>query len=138
MRSVCMFNILYIYIYILVCVYILSLSSCHAISTDIPDPLSPYVPIVHYFQLILRATTRIGTELLYEGSSWTLVFARPCKGVHRSTSLMSSSRLFQQCPACLVRLILIVFVMGYRWPYSCCFVGYGLQDLFNIARSILV
>ena len=29
-------------------------------------------------------------------------FARPCDGVHRSTSLMSSSLLFQQYPACLV------------------------------------
>ena len=41
---------------------------------------------------------------------------RPCEGVHRSTSLRSSSLLLQQCPACLVRLILIVFVMGGRWP----------------------
>ena len=38
--------------------------------------------------------------------------------VHRSTSLMSSSLLLQQCPACLVRLTMIVFVMGGRWPYS--------------------
>ena len=30
-------------------------------------------------------------------------FARPCVGVHRSTSLMSSSLLLQQCPACLVK-----------------------------------
>ena len=44
---------------------------------------------------------------------------------------MSSSLLLQQCPACLVRLIWIVFVMGGRWPYSCCFVGHCLQDLFN-------
>ena len=44
-------------------------------------------------------------------------------GVHRSTSLMNSSLLLQQCPACLVRLALIVFVMGGGWPYSCCFVG---------------
>ena len=29
---------------------------------------------------------------------------------------MSSSLLFQQCPACLVCLTLIVFVMGGRWP----------------------
>ena len=65
-------------------------------------------------------------------------FARPCEGVHRSTPLTSSSLLLQQCPACLVRLILIVFVMGGRWPYNCCFVGCFLQDLFNIARSILV
>ena len=28
--------------------------------------------------------------------------------------------------------------MGDRWPYSCCFVGCCFQDLFNIARSILV
>ena len=32
----------------------------------------------------------------------------------------------------------IVFVMGGRWSYSCCFVGCYLLDLFNIARSILV
>ena len=65
-------------------------------------------------------------------------FARSYVGVHRRTSLMSSSLLLQQCPACLVRLTWIVFVMGGRWPYSCCFVGCCLQDLFNIARSILV
>ena len=33
---------------------------------------------------------------------------------------MSSSPLLQQCPACLVRLTWIVFVMGGKWPYSCC------------------
>ena len=65
-------------------------------------------------------------------------FARPCEGVYRSTSLMSSSLLFQQCSACLVCLIRIVFMMGGWWPYSCCFVGCCLQDLFNTARSILV
>ena len=65
-------------------------------------------------------------------------FAQPYVGVHRSTSLMSSSLLLQQCPACLVCLTWIVFVMGGRWPYSWCFVGCCRQDLFNIARSILV
>ena len=65
-------------------------------------------------------------------------FARPYVGVHRSTSLMSSFLLLQQCPACLVRLTWIVFVVGGRWPYSLCFVVCYLQDLFNIARSILV
>ena len=34
-------------------------------------------------------------------------FARPFLGVHMSTSLMSSSLLLQQCPACLVLLKLI-------------------------------
>ena len=65
-------------------------------------------------------------------------FARPYVGVHRSTSLMSSPLLLQQCPACLVRLTCIDFVMGGRWPYSWCLVGYCRQDLFNIARNILV
>ena len=65
-------------------------------------------------------------------------FAWPYAGVHRSISLMSSSLLLQQCPACLVRLTWVVFVMGGRWPYSWCFVGCCHQDLFNIARNILV
>ena len=65
-------------------------------------------------------------------------FARPYVGVHRSTSLMSSSLLLQQCPACLVRLTWIVFVMEGKWPYSWCLVGCCLHDLFNIARSIFV
>ena len=30
------------------------------------------------------------------------------------------------------------FQMGGKWLYSCCFVGYYYQDLFNIVRSILV
>ena len=63
-------------------------------------------------------------------------FAWPYAGVHRGTSLMSSSLLLQQCPACLVRLAWIVFVMGGRWPYSWCLVGCCCQDLFNIARNI--
>ena len=65
-------------------------------------------------------------------------FARPCVGVHKSTSLMSSSLLLQQCPACLARLTWIVYVIGGRWPYSWCLVGCCRQDLFKIARSILV
>ena len=64
-------------------------------------------------------------------------FAWPYVGVHRSTSLMSSSLLLQQCPACLVRLTWIVFVMGGRWPYSWCLVGCCCRDLFNIHRYIL-
>ena len=65
-------------------------------------------------------------------------FARPYAGVHRSTSLLSSSLLLQQCPACLGRLTCIVFVMGGKWSYSWCLVGCCRRDLFNIARNILV
>ena len=59
--------------------------------------------------------------------------ARPCVGIYKSTSLMSSSLLLQQCPACLVRLTWIVFVIGGRLPYSWCLVGCCCQDLFRIA-----
>ena len=37
-------------------------------------------------------------------------FARPYVGVHRSTSLMSSSLLLQPCPACLVRLTSVYII----------------------------
>ena len=65
-------------------------------------------------------------------------FDWPYAGVHRSTSLTISSLLLQQCPACLVRLACIAFVIGGRWPYSWRRVGCCCQDLFNIARNILV
>ena len=51
---------------------------------------------------------------------------------------MNSSLLLQQCTACLVRLIRMVFEMEGKWLYSCCFSRFCVQDLFNIARSILV
>ena len=47
-------------------------------------------------------------------------FVRPCEGVHGSMSLMSSTILLQQCPAYLVRLTWIVFVMSGKWPYRTC------------------
>ena len=65
-------------------------------------------------------------------------FDWPYAGVHRSTSLTISSLLLQQCPACLVHLACIVFMIGGRWLYSCRLVGCYCQDLFNIARNILV
>ena len=65
-------------------------------------------------------------------------FALSYVGVHSGTSFTSSSLLLQQCPACLVSLTRIVFMMGGRWPYSWCLVGCCYQDLFNIARNILV
>ena len=41
-------------------------------------------------------------------------FDWPYAGVHRSTSLTSSSLLLQQCQACPVRLAWILFVIGGR------------------------
>ena len=51
--------------------YLSSSSSGRAISTDISDPLSPPLPIIHCFQEVFRATSRIYSELLYVGSSWS-------------------------------------------------------------------
>ena len=113
---------IYIYIYIYIS------SSCHAASTDIPDPLSPLLAIVHRLWQVFRATSHILKELLYIWAGRP-AFARPYVGVHRSTSLMSSSLLLQQYPACLVCLTWIVFVMGSRWPYSWCFVRCCLQEV---------
>ena len=64
-------------------------------------------------------------------------FARPCVGIHKSTSLMSSSLLLQQCPACLVRLTWIVFVIGGRWPYSWCLVGCCCLDFSGLHAAFL-
>ena len=48
-----------------------SSSSCRAASIDIPDPLSPLLPIVHRLWPVFRSTSRILTELLYVCSSWS-------------------------------------------------------------------
>ena len=104
-----------------------------------------YLTLSRHFSLLFIASGRSsGLYPVFSQSCCMYVragrpaFARPYVGVHRSTSLISSSLLLQQCSACLVRLTWIVFVMGGRWPYSWCLVGCCLQDLFNIARSILV
>ena len=49
--------------------YLSSSSSCRGIGTDIPDPLSLPLPVIHRFRQVLRATPRILTELLYVGAS---------------------------------------------------------------------
>ena len=100
--------------------------------------------LCHHFSLSFIASGRSSWLDLVSSQSCSMyvraglpAFARPYVGVHRSTTLMSSSLLLQQCPACLLRLTWTVFVMWDR-PYSWSFVGCCLQDLFNIARSILV
>ena len=108
-------------------------------------------PIIHHHHLVLAARISLtlfrhsslsfialgrssGQQPVSSHSCWMYVragrpaFARPCVGIHKSTSLMSSSLLLQQCPACLVRLTWIVFVIGGRWPYSWCLVGCCRQD----------
>ena len=43
-------------------------SSCRTISMDLPDCLPLLFSIVHRFQYVFKATSCIGTELLYVGS----------------------------------------------------------------------
>ena len=56
-------------------------------------------------------------------------FDWPYAGVHRSTSLTSSSLLLQQCPACLVRLAWIVFVILFTNPPPAR-AGYDTRSIF--------
>ena len=115
-----------------------SSSSCHALSKDIPDPLSPPLRIVHCFRLVFRAISRIYTELLYVGSSWSSCL---CSAMWRGPQEYITYELVPTSPA-VSRMFggsnFDSFVMGGWWPYSCCFVGCYLRDFFNIARSILV
>ena len=117
-----------------------SSSSCLSAGTDLPEPLSPPVSIVHCSWKVFKATSCIDTELLYIGSRWSSSLCssmwKGFTGVYHLWVRPYFSS--QQCSACLVHLTLIVFVMGGRWPYRSCFVGCLLQDLFNVARNILV
>ena len=98
----------------------------------------------HFYLSFIASGRSSGLYPISSHSWWMYVragrpaFVRPYVGVHKSTSLMSSSLLLQQCPACLVRLTWIVFVIECRWSYSWCLVGCCRKDLFKIARSILV
>ena len=90
-----------------------SSSWCRATSRDIPDPFSPLLSFI-------TSSRSSGLHPVSSHSCCMYVqagrpaLARPYVGVHRSASLMSSSLLPQQCPACLVRLTWIDFVMGGR------------------------
>ena len=75
------------------------------------------LPLSRHFSLSLIASVR--SSGLHPVSSHSCcmyalagrpAFPRPYVGIHRSTSLMSSSLLLQQCPACLVRQTWIAFV----------------------------
>ena len=110
-------NPIYVYIYIYIYIYIMptawispTLSRHFSLSFIASGSYSGLHPVSsHNCCMYVRA-----------GSP---AFVRPYVVVHRIISLMSSSLLLQPCPACLVRLIWVVFVTGGRWPYSWCFVG---------------
>ena len=72
----------------------------------------------HYSQSFITSGRSSGLHSISSHSCCMYVQAgRPAfawlyAGVHKSTSLMSSSLLLQQCPVCLVHLTWIVFVMA--------------------------
>ena len=107
---------------------------CRAVSTVFPNSPCSVLPILHRFQPIQCLHKAAVCKFLLVGQHCH----RLCEGVHWRTSFISLSLLLQQCLACLLRLIWMVLEMGGRWPYSRCFVGCCFQDLFSIARSILV
>ena len=47
----------------------------------------------------------------------------------------SLSENVEQCSVCLVWM---VYEMGSKWPYSCCFLGSCFQNLFKTAHNILM
>ena len=95
---------IYIYIYMNIYMYIIIIIlSCHL----------PRISLTLARHLSLSFIASGGSSGLHPVSSQSCcmlfraghpAFARPCEGIHRSTFLMSSSLLLQQCPACLVRL----------------------------------
>ena len=120
-------NFIYIYIY----------HHHHHHHVVLVAPIS--LTLSRHFSLSFIASRRSsGQHPISSHSCWMYVcagrpaFAQPCVGVHKSTSLMSSSLLLQQCPACLVHLTWRVFVIGGRWPYSWCLVGCCHQLLWSI------
>ena len=92
---------------------------------DVVPPARISLTLSCHFSLLFIASSRFtGLHAVSSQSCCMYVqagrpaFARPYVGIHWSTSLMSSSLLLQQCPACLVDLTWIFFVMRGRWPYS--------------------
>ena len=73
-----------------------SSSPSRAISMGISDPLSLPLPTVHCFWQVLKATSCIGTELLYVGSSWTSCL---CSSMWRGPQEYITKELVPTTPA---------------------------------------
>ena len=71
-------------------------SSRRTISMYPPGPLSPPLPIGHSFRQLLRPTSRIDTELLYIGSSWSSCL---CSSVWRGPHMYITYELIPTSPA---------------------------------------
>ena len=112
--TICILYIFYIYFYticILYIFYIYFYTICHHHHHHIVLAARISLTLSRHSSLSFIALGRSsGQHPVSSHSCWMYVragrpaFARPCVGIHKSTSLMSSSLLLQQCPACLVLL----------------------------------
>ena len=134
---------------------------------DIPESLSPPLPIVHCFRQVLRAASHIYTELLYRGLSWLLCL---CSAMWRgpqeyityelvstspAVSRMSGSSKFDSfCDGsnCLLIILVISSCVTFGFPskfLKCCFhrcihscwsvaVSLGSAVLFLLLTSFIV
>ena len=108
-----LYNALYIYIYIYKThyIYIYIYISCCATCTYFLNSFSLSVSIIHrgWSSGLHPVSVQSCCRYVLAGRP-TLV--HPWEEVHGRTSLMNPSLLLQQCPACLVRLIWMVFEMA--------------------------
>ena len=95
------------------------------ISTDIPDPFSPPFSIVHFFRQVFRTTSRILTELLYVGSSWSSCL---CSAMWRGPQEYITYELVPTSPAVSCMSGSSNLDSSRDWPYNCCFAECCFQD----------
>ena len=70
------FHLDYLVINFSIYIYISSSSSCCAAGMDIPDPLSPLLPIVHRLWQVFRHCWRSRDELISDIFLWTPTYGR--------------------------------------------------------------
>ena len=84
---------------------------------------------------VFPATFCITTEFLSICSRWS---SNICSSVCRGLNEHIVYEFVLTSLACDVRPIWMVFEIDGWWPYSCCFVGCCIQDLFNPTCTIPV
>ena len=125
---------MYSFIYSFICAIYIS-SSCHAISMDILDPLP-------HPSLSSIASDRSSRSHSVSAQNCCMKFlavhtalSRPCEGDPLEYVIYD---IVPTSPVCLVYLTWIVFVMGGKWLYSCCFVGCCSRTFCILLSAFLI
>ena len=87
-----------------------SSSSCHAASTDIADPLSLLLPIVHRLRLVFMATSRILTKLLYV---WPSRSSRFCSVIFSGTYTRIHIYIYINIYMCVCVCVCVIYIYIY-------------------------